>query len=168
MIEGPEHCYSAIGPDGAGRWQASLTEESLEWLGRADQAARTKATELMERTERDPADAAENAERACAVLAIACGLAPDPAHVPVVFLLGKTRSSMNYLAGLEESAREFLPDAHRPGLIARLQADRGRRPTNPVAQARAIHHMMQMPNGHWPPRTDVIDDCIDLNSRYAP
>ena len=25
-----------------------------------------------------------------------------------------------------------------------------------------------MPKGHWPPRTDIVDDCIYLDSRYAP
>ena len=167
LIEDPQDCYAMIaqGPDG--QWTTMLADYTRGWLENASREAADLVAELTGRSHATGREAAECAERAVAALAIDLGLTPDPAQIPVVFLLGKTRTSLHYLNHLEWTAREELPNAHRPGSIARLKGDPHDTETNPVAQARAIHQMMCMPKGHWPPRTDIIDDCIDLDSRYA-
>ena len=54
----------------------------------------------------------------------------------------------------------------RPGMIAKSDSRGAPKKPNPVAQARILHSMFRLPKGHWPPRNDVIDDCIYLDMRY--
>ena len=94
---------------------------------------------------------------------ISAGLAPDPAHVPIIFLLGKTRSSQNHLKELEQLAREFV-DNHEQGSLAQMPSDAKGNMTNPVTQARALDQVFKLPKGHWPPSTDVFEDYIYLDN----
>ena len=173
-----------LSTDLSGEWRFQLTPASEHWLSAVPKSAANALTKAMAETHRSPAAAAESAERALAVLAIAAGAAPDPDHIPISFMLGLTRSSLNYLKELEDETRNYLSQhprfqltetpeqteqmlsAFAPGMIAKSDRPGARKTPNPVAQARILHSMFRMPKGHWPPRNDVIDDCIYLDSRY--
>ena len=149
-------------------WRIALTPESQPWLHTATPKDAKKAAAALETNHPYPAAAAEAAERTLATLAIAAGVSPDPAHIPIMFMLGKTRSSLNYLQDLEELAQEYIEDRYVRGTLAKSEGASAAPSPNKVAQARVLHSMFKMPKGHWPPRTDVIDDCLYLDSRYAP
>ena len=149
-----------------GCWQPAITNYSEVWLELATPEASKKANRLLT-TQRSLNVVARNTELALSEIVISAGIAPDPAHVPIIFMLGKKRSSQNHLKHLEQLARDFISN-HQRGSLARLPDDAKGDKTNPVAQARALDQVFQLQKGHWPPSTDVFDECISLDSRYAP
>ena len=160
---------ASIHPDTANKWHIQFEELALDWIDKAPEKAADQARSALNVAGASLRQTSQNAERTAALLAIAAGEAPDPAHVPIFFMLGKTKSSQNYLKDLESLCREYLdPILHEPGSLAKLQGDTKNLPVNPVVQARALDKVFRLPKGHWPPRTDVFDDCIYLDSRYAP
>ena len=149
-------------------WRIAITPESQPWLQAANPKDARKAAATLAINHPGPMAAADAAERTLATLAISAGVSPDPAHIPIMFMLGKTRSSLNYLQDLEELAQEYILDGYVRGTLAKSEGEGAAPSPNRVAQARVLHSMFRMPKGHWPPRTDVIDDCLYLDSRYAP
>ena len=126
-----------------GSWQPEITSCSKAWLELATPEASKKANQLLV-THRSLQVVARNTEIALAGIVISAGLAPDPAHVPIIFMLGKTRSSQNHLKELEQLARDFV-DNHERGSLARMPGDAKGNNTNPVAQARALDQVFKLP-----------------------
>ena len=151
-----------------GYWHTRLEALGLAWLDLISDREATAASQLLGDESPSMQVAATKAEQVAAKMAIAAGECPDPAHIPVAFIMGKTRSSLHYLEDLEDLARKQEVEPHQNGSLSKLPGDAPPGAVNPVAQARALDQMFKLPKGHWPPRTDVIDDCIDLDSRYAP